>query len=113
MKTLQVHFVSDPGHAWLKVTIEALEGSGAGHLITRYSYIDRSHAYLEEDQDAGAYIEAVKRKNGGNLTLDYKETHQENTPIRTYAGYTPELLRRALRAKRAKREARAYIRANA
>tara|TARA_R110000751_G_scaffold2075_4_gene11206 strand:- start:7554 stop:7808 length:255 start_codon:yes stop_codon:yes gene_type:complete len=48
---------SDPGHAWLEVSLRDLNNAGiyASH-ISPYSYRDGNIFYLEEDCDAGLFI---------------------------------------------------------
>ena len=49
-------WISDPGHAWLRVPLLMVKGRGLG--ISSRSYIRGDHAYLEEDSDAGKFIKA-------------------------------------------------------
>lgn len=51
------YWVEDPGHSWLAVPVSEVLESGA--IISSYSYTDGAIAYLEEDCDAGAYLQAV------------------------------------------------------
>jgi len=51
-------FHQDPGHGWLAVPLEEL--TRLKITPSRYSYRDASTAYLEEDCDAGLWIEAKK-----------------------------------------------------
>lgn len=50
-------WMSDPGHGWLVVMKEDVIASGA--KITPYSYEADGLVYLEEDCDAGSFIEAA------------------------------------------------------
>ncbi len=65
-------FISDPGHGWLKVPLFDLAESGATNQISQFSYLTKEHAYLEEDCDAGAFIEAQK-KRGINIAFNEKD----------------------------------------
>lgn len=56
-------FISDPGHAWLRVPIKLLEDWNIDILISEYSYRTRAMAYLEEDCDAGIFINEAKKRN--------------------------------------------------
>ena len=47
-------FISDPAHGWLRVPLAEI----AGLEFTPYSYQDDEYAYLEEDSDAGTFINA-------------------------------------------------------
>ena len=52
-------FHADAGHAWLKVTHKELIDSGVAPFISGYSYMDATHTYLEEDQDAAIFLDAI------------------------------------------------------
>lgn len=56
---------SDPGHAWIKVPEADIKAVGLKAAdFTRYSYIDKGHMFLEEDCDAGKFLDAFKRVHG-------------------------------------------------
>ena len=71
MRDLTYMFFADPGHAWLRVPISALDALDIRHRISRYSYIsaDLSTAYLEEDSDAPMFLEAYKLAFGEQPTI--------------------------------------------
>lgn len=78
---------SNPGHAWLAVPLAEIRALGIGDKISGYSYRSGSMAYLEEDCDAGVFIEA-KRASGAVLTAaNFSESFKENTPIRGYNSF--------------------------
>ena len=52
----------DPGHGWVKVPIQLLMELDIFSKISTYSYRNGDFAYLEEDMDAGTFIEAYKAK---------------------------------------------------
>jgi len=54
-------FWNDPGHAWLEVDRSDLKLLGIDKQISGYSYQDNNtgKVYLEEDQDAGIYLNAI------------------------------------------------------
>jgi hypothetical protein len=55
----------DPGHGWLLVTRSDLAAVGLTESdITPYSYQSGGWLALEEDCDAGTFIEAYKAKRG-------------------------------------------------
>lgn len=57
-KTLTLRFFTDPGHGWLEVNKTLIR---ALHLQpSAYSYHRDDMAYLEEDCDAGDFMEAAK-----------------------------------------------------
>lgn len=55
-------FHSDPGHAWLEVPMSELRALGIDRKISQYSYRSRDGrlAYLEEDCDAGLFVDAAR-----------------------------------------------------
>ena len=64
---MKLHFVSDPGHAWLQVPKDLVKAVG----LTRADFSDFSVRrgpifYLEEDCDAGVFMDAWKSKNPDN-----------------------------------------------
>ena len=60
MKTQTYSFYNDTGHGWMKVKLVELETLGIMDKISRFSYIRKNHAYLEEDYDASIFIKALK-----------------------------------------------------
>lgn len=59
MNTTTVYdFYSDPSHGWLKVAREELETLGILDKISAYSYQRDNFVYLEEDLDAGVFLNA-------------------------------------------------------
>ena len=81
MKTRKLTFYADPGHGWLEVDRSDLDALGIIDKVSRYSYAKGEKAYLEEDCDAGLFIETAK---GNGWTINIQEMYQENTPIRNY-----------------------------
>lgn len=59
----ELTFIIDPGHGWLKVPIGELAALGIAGQITMYSFVDGRFVYLEEDLDAGTYLNA-RREQG-------------------------------------------------
>ena len=90
MKTRKLTFYADPAHGWLEVSLADIHDFGIGDRISRYSYIKGDRVFLEEDCDAGLFLDSAKNQG---WTINIKETYQENTPIRNYASYTPKLLK--------------------
>jgi len=66
-KTLEIEFISDPGHGWIKISKKIR----LGLKFTPYSYQDKNYLYLEEDLDASKYLDKLKA-NGIKYT--FKET---------------------------------------
>ncbi len=77
-------WTSDPGHGWLAVPLADLEALNIETQITGYSYVRVGTVYLEEDLDAGTYLEAAK---AAGWTVETTEEHVDWTPIRGYASY--------------------------
>jgi hypothetical protein len=80
-------FHADPGHGWLTVDMEQLKRLGIADKISAYSYVsrDRRLAYLEEDCDAGRFLEALKATG----TAYQIKSHHSNSDsfIRRLPGY--------------------------
>ena len=59
-------FHTAPSHAWLKVPFAMVYLLGIGHIISRWSYMKRDCQtfYLEEDRDAGLFIDAFHKMYG-------------------------------------------------
>lgn len=91
MKAIKRTFYSDPGHGWLCVNYAELEELGIQDKISPWSYrqngkiVGNDLVYLEEDCDAGVYINAVN-KLGYTVEFVQKRTDQES-PIRSYDPY--------------------------
>lgn len=85
MKSIKRTFYSDPGHSWLCVSYTELEELGIQGAISQYSYRNYDLVYLEEDCDAGVYINAVNRLG---YTVEFVEKHiDQESPIRSYDPY--------------------------
>jgi hypothetical protein len=84
-------FFTDPGHGWLRVKLAELVALGIAEKISRFSYMHGGYAYLEEDCDAGVFLQA---KFGSDISFAelerqgiLKEHYAENTVIRNYGRY--------------------------
>jgi len=86
MKTFD--YIQDPGHGWLKVPISLLLDLGIHSQISSYSYLRKTHAYLEEDIDAGKFIEAYNEKNGSDPKYRHKIAREKQSKVRGYTRYT-------------------------
>ncbi len=85
MTTLNLTMYCDPGHGWLQVSVSSVFELGIEHAISRYSYIDPAHnwAYLEEDLDAGTFMDKAK---ASGWTVNFQVKHlDEDTIIRRFA----------------------------
>lgn len=68
----RLKFISDPGHGWLRVPHEVIKNTGLSTAsFSRYSYIDHSYMYLEEDMDAGVFMETYKNLNGAEPEIEW------------------------------------------
>ena len=81
-------FHYDAGHGWLKVHIyDAADVGPYAEDFSAYSYRNGEHLYLEEDVDAGRFIQAwekFKRK------FDVRHVDDGyNSPIRSYEHIIP------------------------
>ena len=81
---------SDPGHAWLAVKLSEIEMLGIKADISSYSYVKGKTAYLEEDCDAGKFIQAMRAKG---IEVEVKEgACRDRSPIRYFKPYSPEIV---------------------
>jgi len=77
---ISLKFFSDPGHGWLQAPHSLIIELGIQKDISPYSYVDDTHAYLEEDCDYSVFKQAAEAKG---LTLQLSEiTSGEESPIR-------------------------------
>ena len=83
---MKITFHTDPGHGWLEVPRQVLDELGIAAKITLYSYQHENNVYLEEDLDAGTFIDAAK---AAGMKLDIVDRYASNTPIRGYRSYRP------------------------
>lgn len=74
-KTLTFH--ADPSHGWLEVDRADLETLNIAHKISPYSYQKADRIFLEEDQDAGFYLQAAAA-SGWNITTTEKHSNADS-----------------------------------
>ena len=72
--------IDDPAHGWLKVPLSEVQDSGAN--ISKYSYKDENHAYLEEDSDMYKFLVSAKYLINGKLSVGINTEYQEDCFIR-------------------------------
>lgn len=71
-----LRFHSDPGHGWLQVTLADVQDVGLSlQSFTRYSYRQGNLLFLEEDCDAGVFMQAYSKKYGREP--EYVHTHTD------------------------------------
>jgi hypothetical protein len=82
---------SDPGHAWLAVKLSEIKMLGIQTDISAYSYVKGKTAYLEEDCDAGKFIDAMRAKG---IEVAVKEgACRDRSPIRYFKSFSADLVK--------------------
>ena len=79
-------FHTDPGHGWLEVPMSLLRDLGIADKVSSYSYMRGDSAYLEEDCDAGLFVQAFLERFGSRPLIDSTYTH--NAPMRSFRSYS-------------------------
>ena len=54
-------WITDPGHAWLRVPLA--DYTAAGITASKFSYVDAEYVYLEEDCDAALYLDIYRDRS--------------------------------------------------
>lgn len=67
-----INYHIDPGHGWIAVPKAELKTLGIEEKISSCSYMNGSTAYLEEDLDAGIYLNAREAQGYGKPTFACK-----------------------------------------
>jgi len=80
MKTYR--FYSDPGHGWVAVKRKELISLQVLHYLSSCSYQKGQTVYLEEDIDAGIFINAYENKYGTKPKM--KTVYHDYSRIRNY-----------------------------
>ncbi len=89
-RTAKVHTqLITPGHSYLRVPLSRLRKLGITRAISNCSYISRTEASLEEDIDAGIYIDALLDA-GEAFYSKFKIVNSANTGMRCYHPYFAE-----------------------
>lgn len=85
-KTLTLHFYTDPGHGWAKVSKKDLAHYGLTEDISAFSYMRGDFAYLEEDDDLSKLMRACQ---ASGVTLQLREhcSRERSSKIRSYESY--------------------------
>lgn len=82
---MKLTFHSDSGHGWLAVPVQLLKELGIQDQITVYSYLYKGVVYLEEDLDAGTFLDAAK---AAGIEIEIGPgLYAYHTPIRNYPAY--------------------------
>jgi hypothetical protein len=84
--------IADGGHAWLSVPLAEIKELGVADQISSYSYMTHERVFLEEDCDAGVFLEAA------GLDIDsLPYSYSDNAKCRSYASYDPRWVHEPLR----------------
>lgn len=90
MRTRNFHVYGDGGHAWCKVPVSSLEALDLVDKITPYSYLLGKYAYLEEDQDATTFIDALVDKG---IPFTFTTHHTDRlSAIRNYPSFSRQMI---------------------
>jgi hypothetical protein len=83
--SLTLNYYQDPGHGWVKISLNKLQQLGLADSISYYSYMRGDYAYLEEDCDLGRLYQAADK---AGITIKLRE-HWTNkrSKIRSYKNY--------------------------
>jgi hypothetical protein len=77
------HF-SDPAHGWLRVDVQSVESLGLSYKsFSPFSYRYAHWLFLEEDCDAGLFINAYLKKHGRAPKIVEHSTNRSSL-IRNY-----------------------------
>jgi len=89
------NFYSDPSHGWVEVPLQLLKDLDIASEISSCYYINNSVAFLEEDADAGIFVNAITKELGKKIS--FNEFHSDKlSKIRNYMAYnyTKQIQRR-------------------
>ena len=81
---LTLHYHCDPGHGWIEIERKlAKKIMGEKYkTLSSFSYQKGNLIYLEEDSDAGKFLNCCKENN---ITYEVCEMHtNSDSPIRSY-----------------------------
>ena len=71
-------WITDPGHAWLRVPLA--DYTAAGITASSFSYIDAEYVYLEEDADAALYLDMVQTPEQSFREIHFNSEHTQGNP---------------------------------
>ena len=72
-------FHSDPSHGWIEVPVADLQELGVSlDKISNYSYVSNDTLFLEEDCDAGVFLEAFRAKHKRDPEITFKDTNDQS-----------------------------------
>lgn len=67
-------WLNDPSHGWLSVPRKDVIALGVAGKISSYSYQKGNRVYLEEDMDAGIFLDAAK---AAGWEISFKHSHTD------------------------------------
>jgi len=86
MKEVIKTVLSDSGHGWLSVKRKEIVELGISDKISSFSYANGKSVYLEEDCDAGVYIDAQRERG---VTVKFKNGKwSERSYVRSFDNYS-------------------------
>jgi hypothetical protein len=77
---LSIHWIIDPGHGWLVVPMSEVRRTVIAPSEFSFISDDGTTAFLEEDCDAGLYLEAI----GGHEVFPSRHTSEFRRPPRSF-----------------------------
>ena len=81
------HCYSDPSHGWLKVQRKKVESLGIAARISSYSFQRGDWVYLEEDIDAGIFLNEFKTMNPNKTVVLRSHNSNKSSRLRNYDRY--------------------------
>lgn len=88
MAQIKKYFHSDQGHGWLAVKRSEVEELGIASKISGFSYAKGKTVYLEEDIDAGLFLNAMKAAGTDVEVKEAKPVKRSN--IRGFSPFSVE-----------------------
>ncbi len=85
-----IEVYADPSHSFAKVSIKNLIKYKVIDKISKYSYVRKDFAYLEEDRDLTIYLMALK-ENCVDYSLRYHYTNRQSK-IRNYSSFNTRVI---------------------
>ncbi|QEF98138.1 hypothetical protein Mal15_21860 [Stieleria maiorica] len=80
-------FLSDPSHGWLRVPMADIVSLRLEDRISRFSYVRDAIAYLEEDNDAPAFIAAYVTEFGRRPSITEAPPANNASRVRGYGAW--------------------------
>lgn len=84
--------IDDAGHGWLSVSNKDIKLLGIENNISKFSYMNYTRTYLEEDCDAGVFIDTAKNR-GWNITIENNGQKEDTSFIRSLGLYDSSFIK--------------------